>query len=107
MLSHDAWVRLSHPDCSLALVRAWRVASAPCPYSSSRCPLCKACAGEYILSLSLGSGTSRSDPASEPAAPPWRSSHSSSTPSQGKCFAGGGRACPTRAQSARAAARRG
>lgn len=95
---------ISHPDSSLAAVPVWWAASAPCPYFSSRCPLCKGCAGEYILSQSPGSGISRSDLVSEPVAPLWRSSHSSPTPWPGKCFVGGGRACPTRARPARAAA---
>lgn len=93
---------ISHPDSSQAAVPVWWAASALCPYSSSRCPLCRGCAGVYILSLSLGSGISRSAPVSEPGGPRWRSSHSSPIPSPGRCFDGCARACRTRARLARA-----
>lgn len=94
---------ISHPDCSLAAAPAWSEVSATGPYFSSRCPLCRGCAGEYILSRSLGSGISRSDPVWEPDAPLWRSFRSSPIPWPGKCFVRGGRACPTRARPALAA----
>lgn len=89
---------ISHPGS------VWRAASAPCPHFSSRCPPCRGCAGEYILSQSLGSGISHSGPVSEPGVPRWRSSHSSPIPSRGKYSDGGARAFPTRARLARARA---
>lgn len=96
---------INHPDSSQAVVPVWWAASAPCPHFSSRCPLCRGCAGEYILSQSLGSGISHSGPVSEPDEPRWRSSHSSPIPLPGRCFDGGERACPTHERLARAEAR--
>lgn len=95
---------ISHPDSSQALVPVWWAASATCPYSSSHCPRCRGCAGEYNLSQSPGSGISRSAPVSGPGGLRSRSSRSAPTPSPGRCSDGSARACPNRARLARAEA---